>query len=444
MRRRGRGLDARRAGGGELVQLGHGALQRRAVPGPCHHGLDVTQGEQLPEGDLGEPVAQLREPVAGDDGDAEVGRSDGRTVGRREIGLGPHDHNGCPASRNKRIPHPLSRIPRLFAVQHEIRRFQVLPAHLDPQPLDTVVAVAQARRVHQPEWEAVDRGVGLDRIARGARHLGHDRPLPPQQRVEERRLPRVGRARDHEQRAFAQALPLGRRAQQPRHALPGRAPRVSHPLGPHRALVFLGEIDLVGEQRLELEDLAPQRVEPLGEPAVELLQGAPPLRRRPGVDQIRRRLRLQQVHLPVQHGAARELTRFRRPGAGDGERGHRLRRHEQSAVGRELDEIFAGVGVGTWKAHREHLIDGLARGGVVELRAEQAARRVGVERRQAARGDRERAAPRQPDQGEGGAPGGRGEGDDGIGQHPPSPPFARSSSPARGAGASPGSTAAGC
>ena len=214
-----------------------------------------------------------------------------------------------------------------------------------------------------------------------------------------------------------QSLPFGRRPQQLRHALTGGAPRGHDPLGPDRSFVFFGEIDLVRDQRFQLQHLAAQRLETPRQAAVELLQRAPALRRRPGVDEIRRRLGLEQVHLAVQHRAARELARLGGPGAGGGERGDRVGGHQQAAVGRALDQIVARVGVRAREADGEHVIDRVAGRGVVELGAEHGPGRLGVERREAARRDFERPAPGQPDQREGGPARGRGEGDDRIRQH---------------------------
>src|SRR5215468_1061201 len=59
-----------------------------------------------------------------------------------------------------------------------------------------------------------------------------------------------------------------------------------HLLRGDRPFVFFGEIDVVRDQRFELQDFLAQRFEPARQAALELLQSTAPLRRRAGVDQV--------------------------------------------------------------------------------------------------------------------------------------------------------------
>src|SRR2546426_11273787 len=90
------------------------------------------------------------------------------------------------------LPFPLSRFPIVLTEQHQIRRREIPSTHLDSQPLDAIVALPQPRGVHQPERKALQHRGRFDRIPRGAWDLRHDGALRAEQRVEERRLPRVG------------------------------------------------------------------------------------------------------------------------------------------------------------------------------------------------------------------------------------------------------------
>ena len=76
--------------------------------------------------------------------------------------------------------------------------------------------VPEARRVRQAHRPAQEVDVGLDRIARGARDLGDQRPLGAEQRVEERGLAGVGPARP---------APAGRPRAAARPTEPSRAAR---------------------------------------------------------------------------------------------------------------------------------------------------------------------------------------------------------------------------
>ena len=132
----------------------------------------------------------------------------------------------------------------------------------------------------------------FDRVSRRARNLGDDRALGAKQRVEERRLACVGTARDDEQRPLAEPLAFGSGFQEVAHTIPHYAPRGAHPLRTHGTLIFLRKVDLVRDQRLELEDLAAQGGQAIGQAALELVQRATALRRRARVYQVRRRLGL--------------------------------------------------------------------------------------------------------------------------------------------------------
>ena len=89
------------------------------------------------------------------------------------------------------------------------------------------------------------------------------------------------------------------------------------------------------------------------------------LGRRRRVDQVAHRLRLHQIELAVEHRAAGELAGRGGPGARRMQRGQQPRRREQAAVAGELDQVLAGVAVGSGKDGVEAAVDRLAVG-VVE------------------------------------------------------------------------------
>ena len=244
----------------------------------------------------------------------------------------------------------------LFAVEHEVRRREVFLADLDSKPLNPLANIPQSRRIHQAERKALDHGVRLDGVARGAGDLGHDCALGTEQRVEQGRFAGVGPACDHEQRAFAQPFALGSGLQEIGYAVTHNAPRISHAFRRDGTLILLGKVDVIGQQRVEFQDLAAERRQAVRQPALELLQRAAALRRRTGVDEVGGRLGLQQIHLAVQHGAASELARHGGPCPGLNQRRDRGGRHDQPAMGRDLDQVIAGVGVRRREAGREAVV----------------------------------------------------------------------------------------
>ena len=80
------------------------------------------------------------------------------------------------SARDGRSRRP-RRTARLDAEQHQVGRREVAPAHLDAQPVDPVGRIPQPGGVHQPDRPAEKIGVRLDRVARRAGNLGHQRAL---------------------------------------------------------------------------------------------------------------------------------------------------------------------------------------------------------------------------------------------------------------------------
>src|SRR5437773_775624 len=128
-----------------------------------------TVSKQAAERDLRELATQLREALAGHDRHGD-GRADSRTVGRcLQVGLRTHEHNCSTHLRQKLIarvpfPFPLSPFPIVLAKEHQIRRREILSAHLDTEPLDPVVRVPQPSGVHESKRESLDHRMRLDRI----------------------------------------------------------------------------------------------------------------------------------------------------------------------------------------------------------------------------------------------------------------------------------------
>jgi hypothetical protein len=120
-----------------------------------------------------------------------------------------------------------------------------------------------------------------------------DGPLTPEERVEQRRLAAVGASGDDRQGAFPQPLSLARRVDQIPE--PTAQPRdgVSDPLRRHGAAVFLGEVDLVGHQRFQLQHPIAQLPDTVRQAAVELAERRTALGRRRSLDEIPDRLGLQ-------------------------------------------------------------------------------------------------------------------------------------------------------
>jgi hypothetical protein len=80
-------------------------------------------------------------------------------------------------------------------------------------------------------------------------------------------------------------------------------------------------------------------------------------RRRSCIDQISDRLRLQQIELPIEHGSARELARFRLSSAGAENGRECARRNEKPSMSADLEEILTGEGMRCTIQYSDYLID---------------------------------------------------------------------------------------
>ena len=187
------------------------------------------------------------------------------------------------------------------------------------------------------------------------------------------------------------------------------------PIGRHGAVVLTGEVDLVAQERLQLDQRFPQFGDPLRQPTVQPAEGGPRLGRRRGVDQLAHRLRLDQVQLAVQHRAAGELTRRRVPGSGGVQRREEPGRRQLPSVAGQLDHVLAGVAVRTGKDGVEPAIDRLA---VMMERGQRGdPRAVGAEALDYPCDDGEGPQPAHTHDRQGRAAGRCGERRDGVGEH---------------------------
>src|SRR5688500_20169816 len=75
-----------------------------------------------------------------------------------------------------------------------------------------------------------------------------------------------------------------------------------------RALVFLWKVDVVRDQRLDLENAVPKLDGTPGERTVELADGHPMSETRSGIDEIGDGLGLQQIHSAIKDCPPSDLT----------------------------------------------------------------------------------------------------------------------------------------
>ena len=187
----------------------------------------------------------------------------------------------------------------------------------------------QARGIHDLQGEPVHLHRLVEGVPGRARHLGHDRPLPSHQSVQQARLAHVWTPHDHHPEPFAEQVAAGRGPPRRRHRGPDRP---SEPLGEQRLGqvrdFLVGEVEGPLDEGADLDELGHRRVHPIGERAVERAPGEPGRLVRRRVDEVRHRLGLGEIELAVEERPFGELAGPGRAGAeGEHPAGHPVEDH---------------------------------------------------------------------------------------------------------------------
>ncbi|ANY61086.1 hypothetical protein MA05_01965 [Comamonas aquatica] len=330
--------------------------------------------------------------------------------------------------RNLQIVGPVAGLAHAREVvqkQHGVGGGDLVPGAGNADALHLVLAVAQAGGVDHVQRHAVDLDGLLHLVARGAGDRGDDGQLGPGQRVQQRAFAGIGLAGDHHLDAFAQQRALLGAGQ---HLAQLVAQRVQLAIGIgllQEVDLFLGEVQRGLDQHTQVDQGFAQLADLAREVARQRAAGAARRRLGAGVDQVGNRLGLGQVDLVVEEGALGELTGLGQAQAGQ-DRGavgpRRLRglqaarqqqlQHHGAAVGLQLQHVLAGVAVRAGEVQRQAMVDGRALG-VLEgqvaglARLQVLAQQVAHQGADGLAGDTHNA--------DGPAPGGGGDGDDGIG-----------------------------
>ena len=253
--------------------------------------------------------------------------------------------------------------------QHRIGRGQGLLAAADAQPFHQVIGGPDAGGVQQGERHAVQHQFALQQVAGGARQIGHDRPIPATEQVEQARFAHIGAAHNRHPQPLAQQLPLAGLRHQP---LQGGAHR--RQLRQHGAGIEGRQILLKIHPRLQLRQLIQQ---PFAQAADASLQAAIDAGHgqlgRPataGVDHFANRLSPGEIEPTVEKSSLAEFPRQSPAGSGGQHQlQHPLNGH-QAAVAVEFHHGFAGKTAGCPHQQQQRLIHPLAAGRIHHMAVE--------------------------------------------------------------------------
>ena len=177
--------------------------------------------------------------------------------------------------------------------------------------LNTARRLAQPGGVGQMQRQAVNLNPLLQRVTRGTGLGMHNRARRGAQVIEQTGLTRIRQPHQHHRKAIPEQLPPARLAEQRPHPL--RKP--PQPFG-HRVLVFgrlIGEVQHHLGMHAQFGQFIRQRPDAFRERAGQCIGGGAHCRLGRPVNQIRHRLRLRQIHPPVQKCPLAKLPGQRQP-----------------------------------------------------------------------------------------------------------------------------------
>ena len=251
-------------------------------------------------------------------------------------------------------------------VHDDIGLLDLGPGALDADLLDGVVGVAQAGSVDEVDGYAFDADLLDDAVAGGAGNGGDDGDFGAGQGVEQAGLADVGCAGEHDVQALAQAgTALGGVEETPQGVVDARqAPGSVGFL--QEVDFFFGEVEGGLDQHAQGEQLFGQIVNLPREDALKRSGGGSCGLLGAGFDEVGDGFGLHEVELVVQEGAFGELAGL---GQADAEGSTHLQHAAQqdllddgAAVALQLQDVFAGVGMGGREPERQAVVDGLGIG----------------------------------------------------------------------------------
>ena len=249
---------------------------------------------------------------------------------------------GRRAARARRSPPPSSPAPRRRRRGRDRRAAPASRARRDADALDGILGLAQTRRVDELDGNAVDVDRRLERVARRARNVRHDRARAAGERIEKRRLAGVRRPEKHDPAPSESRRPVGTRREQPRELAAAAVEPRAHVAGQLVADV-LGEV----ERRGELARPPPGR---FSRTAARRRESSPSSRRADAraAAGVRASISSRTASAATRSTLAGKNARSvnspgpREPRAGGGQRASSTPRdHDRAAVNGDLDDVLA-------------------------------------------------------------------------------------------------------
>ena len=200
------------------------------------------------------------------------------------------------------------------------------------------------------------RQLFLHRVPGGARHVGDDGPVVAHQRVQQGGFAHVGLAQQHRGHALLHQLPPGEGGQQLRQLVLAAAQSVQQLLSLQVLNVLVGIVHNGVKPAGHVHQRVVHRLHAAAQYALQLSGGVAGCLGGLRVDDVRHRLRLQQVHPPVEEGPLGELAALGLPRAAVQQQLQPLVEHHRRAVAVDLGAVLAGVAVGAGEQHAQGVV----------------------------------------------------------------------------------------
>ena len=243
---------------------------------------------------------------------------------------------------------------------HAIRTVEQVLGLADPHAFHgrhPIIQHAQARRIAKHHRQTIHIDGHIDNITRRPGLRRHQGRIALHKRIQQGRLPAVGRTGQNHAKPVAQSfrptilnvpLKLGDKTIKPFRE------RIDHGAG---HIVLVGEIKIRLHQGPHIRDRITPGQNPVTRPPGKLAHGLLTLGIGGGMNQIANSLHLGKVHLAVQKSLAGKGARLGRRNAGQGvKRGQQTLHHRTTAMAMELGHIVTGETVRLGKEKDQRIV----------------------------------------------------------------------------------------
>ena len=249
--------------------------------------------------------------------------------------------------------------------QHHFRLVDFGKGTFYAHPLHRVLRGSDARRVDEAQQRVAHHHRFLHRVARGAADVAHQSPFLAHQRIQQRGLSRIRFPHNRHRHSPLQHIPQAERRAEACYVLVDdpRQREQFRAVGKFQVLM-VRKVQFQLQQRRDVQQFVAQRTQFPAEAPPHLVHRHAVVRLRGRSDEVRHRLRLAQVHFPVEERPLRVLPGACHLAALLQQQFHNTVQDIGRAVAGNLRAVFTRVRVGSAEEAHQHLVHHLVGCGV--------------------------------------------------------------------------------